>query len=367
MIDRLAALLRGERGAAASLAAAPVVHVLDAAERHGVLPLVADALERTPAASAAALRRALHDATTRHAAADLVREHALRDVIASFHDAGIAFLLIKGAHLAYAVYPRPDLRPRLDTDLLIRPQDRQAAAAVLARIGYVAEAQAGGDLVNYQATYLLTHGAGVAHVVDLHWRLANPQAFGGVLDITDLGADAVLVARLAPARAPGPVHACLVACVHRVAHHPDDDRLIWLYDVDLLARGFDDGAWERFLAWADDRAVGAVCGRSLSDAVEMLGTPVPAWVRSDARLSSPRARSAPSAAFLEPGRRHVQTVAQDFALLPTWSARWRFVRQHLFPPSSYMRTVYAPSSHMPLPVLYAQRAWRGAWRWLVKS
>jgi polyribonucleotide nucleotidyltransferase len=88
---------------------------------------------------------------------------------------------------------------------------------------------------------------------------------------------------------------------------------------------------------------------------------------SDPLLRSSAARSAPTAAFLERGRRHVQTVAQDFRLLPSWSARGRFVRQHLFPAPSYMRTVYAPHSPWPLPVLYLQRAWRGAWRWIVRT
>jgi hypothetical protein len=94
---------------------------------------------------------------------------------------------------------------------------------------------------------------------------------------------------------------------------------------------------------------------------------MPAWVASDPLLRSSAARSAPTAAFLERGRRHVQTVAQDFRLLPSWSARGRFVRQHLFPAPSYMRTVYAPHSPWPLPVLYLQRAWRGAWRWIVRT
>ena len=39
------------------------------------------------------------------------------------------------------------------------------------------------------------------------------------------------------------------------------------------------------------------------------------------------------------------------------------MREHLFPSSAYMRQVYAPSSRLPLPVLYALRIVRGMWGW----
>jgi hypothetical protein len=366
MTDRLAALLRGERGAMAGLAAADAVLVADAADRHGVLPLLADRLARDATSDAETLRRLVHARATNHAASDLVREQDLRGLLAAFQASGVEALLVKGAHLAYAVYPRPDLRPRVDTDVLIRPDSRAAAVGVLDQLGYAAATQAGGDLINYQATFVRQRGARVTHVVDLHWRLANPQVFGDVLSFDDLDREAVPVPAVG-GRAPGRVHALLVACIHRVAHHPDDERLIWLYDVDLLARLLDITDWEHFMAWADARRVGAVCGRGLEQACARFGTPVPAVVRTDARLSSTRARTAATAAFLEPGRRHVRTVAQDFSLLPTWTARSKFVFQHLFPPPAYMRRVYAPASHWPLPVLYAHRACRGAWRWFVKS
>lgn len=365
MIDLLAAVLRGEPSAIATLGLVPAEQAMDAALKHGVLPLVAERLaaEGQPAC---ALGELFRRQARIHAAADLVREDALRQIVVALRIASVPALVVKGAHLAYAVYPRPDLRPRLDSDFLVRPRDRPPAVAALLDAGYVAVPQAEGSLVSYQSSFSLRRDGAVVHIVDLHWRLANPQAFGDVLTFDDLDRAGEALPALANARVPSPLHAMLLAAIHQVAHHPDDDHLIWSCDLDRLARRLDDAAWRRVVSEAEDRRVGAVLARGLDHAASRLGTPVPDWVVSAPALRSVAARSTPTAAFLEPGRRHVQTVAQDLRLLPTWSARSRLIWQHLFPAPSYMRTVYAPTSRSPLPVLYVRRAWRGAWRWMMR-
>ena len=64
-----------------------------------------------------------------------VREWTCRDEIArvlgSLADQGIVPVLIKGAPLAYTVYDDPSLRPRGDTDLLVRPEEVQQARRIL--------------------------------------------------------------------------------------------------------------------------------------------------------------------------------------------------------------------------------------------
>ena len=100
------------RVAAALGAAPPVGHDADLRERaeyHGVWPLVAG--------GAGALRDV--------AAVELLRKRELLEVLRALDDAGVAPLLLKGAALAYSIYPSPVLRPRADTDLLIPDDDRE--------------------------------------------------------------------------------------------------------------------------------------------------------------------------------------------------------------------------------------------------
>jgi hypothetical protein len=359
--ETLAALLRGERVGGHALAAFDPVAVCERAEYHGVLPLIA---ERTTALAApASLRDHLQSRSTRAVAADVVRESLLRDTLAALHEAGIPFLVLKGTHLAYACYERPDHRPRLDTDILVRAADRPAVHDVLDRLGYRMPGHVDGDLLLAQATYVKKHGDEMAHIVDVHWRLANPQAFASLPSFDALMADAVPVPALGPAvrGLDGPA-ALLFACVHRVAHHFDTPRLIWLYDIHLLSSRLSPPAWDRFVASAVSSGVTTICRQSLMQARQRLQAVIPESVLQDPRLSTPD-RTERTAEYLVQ-RTRAQQVLGELRALPRWRDRLQLVRQHLFPSAAYMREVYAGSSRAPLPYLYATRVMRGARRWL---
>ena len=66
----------------------------------------------------------------------------------------------------------------------------------------------------YQASFVTPAAGAPVHVVDLHWRIANPQAFGRVLEYEELAAAAEPLPALSPsARGLGRVHALMLACV----------------------------------------------------------------------------------------------------------------------------------------------------------
>jgi hypothetical protein len=161
------------------------------------------------------------------------------------------------------------------------------------------------------------------------------------------------------------VHALIIACVHRTAHHFDEPRLIWLYDIHLLAARLDGRAWADLVAQASARQVAAVCRNGLTEAVASLGTAVPRDVLE--ALSDAARSEAGVQAYAGGGRTQARRVADDLRAVGSWRRRWRLVGQHLFPPARYMREVYAPGSRAPLAALYARRAWRGARRWLRSS
>ncbi|MFI5177506.1 MAG: nucleotidyltransferase family protein [Vicinamibacterales bacterium] len=363
--ELLAAGLRGDPEAAAILSTVDPAELCRAAAAHGVLPLLAGRLlprAQTPGT----LAEQLHDAARRAVVEDLVQERELRRLLEALAVARLHAVLMKGAHLAYSYYARPDERPRIDTDLLIADSDRGPVAAVLGELGYLPVPQTAGDLVTYQASYALTRDGATRHVVDVHWRIANPERFGAVLAYEEAEAAAVPVPDLGQgARGLAPVHALLVACVHPVAHHANAHCLIWQHDIHLVASTFTAPDWDAFAALARARGVAGVCRSSLELAVRDFGTVVPTeiWTRLDDRGTG----DAATAAYLSTGRRHVEHVLWDLRALPTWRARTRLVRQHLFPPAQYMREVYAPASAAPLPWLYARRVWLGAQKWLARS
>jgi hypothetical protein len=60
----------------------------------------------------------------------------LEVVLAALTEAGLLTILLKGAALAYTLYPDPALRPMSDLDLLIHPQDLKQAVQVIQSMGY---------------------------------------------------------------------------------------------------------------------------------------------------------------------------------------------------------------------------------------
>lgn len=364
VMAQLAAIIRGDAIDSRALLAVDTEAFVEAATHHGGLPLAVDRLEILDNIPPVLLAR-LRERATADAAADLVREVELRRLLERLDEAAAGALVIKGAHLAYSHYARPDLRPRLDTDLIVPLARKRAAHDVLIELGYEAAGQMSGDLVAYQAAYEKRQDALVVHGVDLHWKIANPQVFASALTYEELADTAVPLDRLSPAaRGLSTVHALLLACTHRVAHHHDSDRLIWLYDIDLLARAMTANDWQRFVDLAADRKMVAVCRHSLEQATKWFLTDVPDHVWKDPRFQA--AADERSAGYLRP-RRHVSVIASDVRALPTWGARWRLLQEHFFPPAAYMRNVYAPASRSPLVFLYAYRLWRGARKWLARA
>jgi putative nucleotidyltransferase-like protein len=360
----IAALLRGDAADLDLLTAQGVDRIRETALAHDVLPLVADRLAsdlRLPSDFRARFLADVHAA----AAHDLSAEAELRSVLAEFQRLQIPTLVVKGSHLAYTHYARPELRSRTDTDLLISRPARDAADAVLTgALGYVAESKVSGDFTATQMLYVKRAGDRVVQMIDLHWRLASPQLFAHVLSFDDLYAASVPLPLLGiGGRGPSNVHALVIACMHRVAHHQDEaDQFKWLLDIHLMASRLDESEWQAFSTHVAERQIAAVCLDCLERTAEWFDTALPAWLRGDARLIGAQERE-PTAAYLV-DRSKAAVVLDDLRALRSWRARWRLMSEHLFPGAEYMRTIYAPSSRAPLAWLYTARFVAGAAVWL---
>lgn len=359
----LADLLRGEPLDVRAIKAFGSIAIHQAAQEHDVVPLIADRLafaQRLPAD----LREHFLEEAHRAVALDLAVETELRRLLTAFEAAGVPLLLVKGSHLAYSHYPRPDLRARVDSDVLIARADRETADTLFSQqLGYVADAKMSGDLTATQKLYVLSRNDTTVHLVDLHWRLASPQLFAHVLSFEELYAASVPLPGLGPtARGPSNVHALLIACMHRVAHHHDEaEQFKWLYDIHLIASALSEAEWDAFVALAIERGIAAVSLECLLRSAEWLHTRVPSRLVNDPRVAGAASLEA-TAAYLRV-RPKAREVLDDLRALSTWRDRLSLVGEHLFPPAEHMKRVYAPQSRLPLPLLYAGRLLRGVGGW----
>ena len=355
----LRALLRGEpapwpASAGNDDAARLLESLLQSIEQHGIGPLLYARLsgETWP------VHGALRDAAIRAAAAEPLRLADLRALLAAFAARGIRVVIIKGTALAYDLYDAPEQRPRGDTDLLIAESDRDAVRALMLDLGYDTRLTSGDTLAVRQQSFTRA-----GHVYDIHWDVANSPVVRDALPFEELIRRAMTVPRIAPnALAPSHVDALLLACIHRVAHHHDNERLIWLYDIHLLREVMTADEHARFWRLAAERRLVTICERSI-ELADAWFAKAPHDSAGDWLSANERARDEPSAAFLDRDRRGASVLGGDLKAL-SWRARLRRLRELALPPASFMRQSFPSAPAIALPALYIWRGARGILRLL---
>ena len=299
------------------------------------------------------------------AARSVVKEVLLKEelgrLLSAAEDQNLRPLLLKGTALAYSVYPEPALRARNDIDVLVAPERKREMEALLTAHGYVADLIAGGLWATSELGFTKSLAGDVISRIDLHWRLNNsPLFWHRGLDYDRISLDALPLPSLhRHARAPNRLMLLLHACLHRAGHlrapirvngvaYGVMNRLIWLYDIHLLAAGLNPDAWRAFVQAADALRIRQICRAGLAAAATRLRTPIPADVLATLNEGGP-----------EPSSRHLDAPAwavklAEFRAVPA-SARWPWLREHLFPNAEYMRARFADRPGTPLALLYVRR------------
>ena len=314
---------------------------------HGMAPLV----------YASAALPQLRNEAMRAAAHEPLRASDLAEVLAALAARGVQPLITKGTALAYDIYTAPELRPRSDTDLLIAREDLSALRETMLSRGFEEVPSSGDEHGLRQAVFTRAPGM----VYDVHWAATNVPAFDAVLHYDDLRTRAIALPSLGPhARGLSHVDALLMACIHRVAHHHDSDRLIWLVDIALLRDRMTADEHRVFWRQAADGHVVAVCSRSIELADEWMSR-APRH-RAEGYLSREEIeRDEPTRAVLNHEMTYGRVMVANLRALP-WPARLRRLRQLAFPPAEFMRSRFKTRSSLLLPLLYVYRGLRGITR-----
>jgi hypothetical protein len=364
--DALAAVIRGREVTWDAMGVHPP-RLLEICAEEGVTALVYRSARslpsgcQWPAAVVEELARRAHA----EAAAEIVRGEEIVATLAALADAGIQPLVLKGTSLAYTIYDEPGLRPRGDTDILVREGDVEAARVVLHARGYEPAPYCEDLFSQFQVR---KSGAfGVPHVFDVHWKISTQPTFENLLTYDELMRHAEAVPALGPrARTAGPLHALLLACVHPVMHHQNVESRLWTYDLHLLASRLSPEDFDAFADMACTKEMAAVCARELRLSERMYGTVVPDSVF---RRLAERPRHEPSSIYLGERRRWHHELLSILRALPGWSSRARHLRGVLFPSPQYVLGAYGlqqkPFGVLLLPALYVHRNVHGAWKILL--
>lgn len=264
-------------------------------------------------------------------------------------------ILFKGTALAHAYYPDPWLRPSTDSDCLIAVEDRLKFDKAFKKLKFEKLFAIEGELLSYQSTYSRVLTGNVALNIDMHWRINNRQILAKTFSLAELSERGTSVASLNHAvLIPSAVDSILLACIHRIGHHANDERLIWLYDIHLLASGLTEDEWEELCLLCEDKRLAAITLEALRTCQDLLGTPLTSQTLS--LLKNLAKRNEPSKLFLQRQLSEWQIFKQDFKALKSIKLQFQLICEHLFPEKDYIREQMGTDN---LAKGYLIRLWRG--------
>ncbi len=289
----------------------------------------------------------------------------LCDLLTAFSDRGVRVIVLKGTAIAYDLYERPACRARGDTDLLVETGDLADAREILTGLGYVRSAASASDNDEFQLQEVWRFETleGVAHHIDLHWQAMNSPALAGVLDTAECMASSMPLPRLCEAaRAMDRVTMLVHALLHRAGHitapffsggcvYYGGDRLIWIQDIDKLARAMNDTEWSALCEMARSRGVARVCLGGLDLAHRRLTTRIPDWVI--AALDTAPGRQPASAYLLDSGQ--LARNWRDLRAKRGFAVALSYLTQRILPSRAFMRAKYPAMTRRPIAWLYLRR------------
>lgn len=334
--------------------------IIERLRYHGVTALLHEHVTKSD--WPAGLQDRLQYEALAHTMWELRHQNLLAELLQTLAERNVYPILFKGTALAYSVYGNPATRMRGDTDLLINPSSRDVADAVLSELGFEVDCAEEIDFIRFQASHIWHGDGNAAHAVDLHWGISNSYVLSRLFTYDELRAHAVPLPKLSEhALSAGPVHALLIACMHRARHkqsaynvdgqaYYSGDRLIWLYDIHLLAGSLSKSQWQDFVRLAQEKTLSSVCLEGLDRARTCFSTVVPPGVLDE--LASHNT-SQWASQYLNATR--ITQHWMDLRAVQGTPDRLRFLGELILPPKDYMRSMSAGAGSQPLAWLYTRR------------
>lgn len=260
--------------------------VLEAAERHGVVPLLYQALSRIGDDVPSDKMRWLKERHQVNLHKSLILARELIRILDRLDSLGIAVLPYKGLTLAEAMYGDMALRPAGDIDLLVRPQDFRRIKEAVADLGYTPHVQLS-ELE--ERAYLVTgyecafDSAAGRNLLELQWAI-QPRFYAVDVEMESLFQRAVTVVVAGrPMKTLSPEDQVLILSVHAAKHVWG--RLIWLCDIaQILQRP--DLNWGWVQQQANTLGIARILRVTLLLVSRLLGAPIPGAL--DTRLPGDR-------------------------------------------------------------------------------
>jgi len=332
--------------------------LLAASLHHGLTPLLYHRIKPFFVAGCvpSQVQQRLKEIYFQAAARNMRLYRELAQVVRACNAAGLPVILLKGVHLAEAVYGNIALRPMVDVDLLVKQADLMRAHDILIGQGYAlaAKSDAACSVVRHMPPFKKD---GVPRI-ELHYTIAG-RPFSGRLDLGELWERARKVSlQGAEAWALCPEDLLVHLCLHTCMSHGLDNGIMALLDVSHVISHYEKELdWEQLIqragTWGADKCVYLV----VHLAGRLLGVSIPEHIRRgmEAYPDSTQAALLAEELLLGESTPIASSVARLFSGDRLLDNLLYGIRQ-AFPPRETIASMYPRANH-PFR-LYAQYVFR---------
>ncbi len=320
---------------------------LQRCEHHGVAALVYhQASEQTEWRDwPQEVREGLFESSKAGIAQDMLRTHYLDELLDEFERNQVACLLTKGEALALLHYDKPGTRSRCDTDLFIPAREIEKVRSIASGLGLETVSTV---YKTHQFTLRRKHKSPGLIQFDVHWRIQNAPRYARLFSFEEAFSKASNLPGRSSTRTLQAADALMLACVHRAgSDRHDQDRLIWIYDIHLLANSMKSAQFAAFTEKAVSSNIQRVCLDGLNKAAECLGTVIPDSVMNG--LATPEMDYTIARRYRES---NLALLVDDCKQLPDTRSRIRLLRELFLPESKSLLRKYGKADRWWLPVLY---------------
>ena len=299
---------------------------------------------------------ALNQRKTMMVANDALKQRALVELFDSFANEGLnRSVLFKGSALAYSLYPQPWLRPRTDSDLLIDEADFTKFEKAFNKLGYQKLFAIEGKHISYQSTFSKRLAGKSVMNIDLHWRINNRQILSQSFNVDQLLESNNQLDQLSNnINIPSAVDSLLIASLHRLGHHLDDERLTWLYDIHLIASSLSKDDWQAVIKKCEQKQLAAITLDALNLCHALFATEIDQ--QGLAQLQTLNLNKEPSQLFLQRDLPEWRYFWHDLSAMQSISEKLRLILENLIPSPAYVRQQMNTKSAL---VAYVKRFIRG--------
>lgn len=242
-----------------------------------------------------ALKSELFSNSHQQAAKDLILNAESKKLVSLLAANDIPFLLLKGTPIAHLYYENTYQRPRCDTDIYLDEVNLDRTIQLLASNDYQLSGLGERKHSSKQFVAIKTSFQSSTVHFDMHWKLSNRVMFRSTLPFEESLKTAQPVPTLGPkASTLSSIDLMIHACIHRIAHgrNTERNRLIWLYDIHLIAEAMSESELDRFLRTAQQKHVACLCADALSVCENIFKTRLPIGFVKTLRSNSSNERSA---------------------------------------------------------------------------